>query len=204
MRRELLARLSLVGVDGLAPLRLYRATPTSRLSQLGGDTAPYFAHAWGGGLALAHHMKMHPQVVAGRRVLDLGTGGGIAALSASIAGAAGVTGVDIDPLAVATAKLNAEANGLSVHFETGDALTVPVAAEVVLAGDLFYDADLAVHMLTRLREIAADGVDVLIGDPGRRTLPLDALQPVACYPVQDFGESSGEAASTGTIYTIRH
>jgi release factor glutamine methyltransferase len=52
----------------------------------------------------------------GKRVADVGTGSGILALAAARAGAANVTGVDINPNAALTASENARANGLGGRF----------------------------------------------------------------------------------------
>src|SRR4051812_3401339 len=57
---------------------------------------PYWAFAWGGGLALAHYIADHPETVRGRRVLDIASGSGLDAIGAALAGAAEVTAVDID------------------------------------------------------------------------------------------------------------
>jgi methylase of polypeptide subunit release factors len=48
----------------------------------------------------------------GKRVADVGTGSGILALAAARAGAASVTGIDINPAAAVTAAENARLNGL--------------------------------------------------------------------------------------------
>ena len=55
-------------------------------------------------------------------VLDIGTGSGILAVAACLLGAKNAVGVDIDELAVETAKKNAEANGVSdkTEFLMGD------------------------------------------------------------------------------------
>src|SRR6187200_2927131 len=71
---------------------------------------PYWAFAWGGGLAIAHYLRDHPEVVAGRRVFDLASGSGLCAIAAMRAGAATVTATDIDPFALAAIELNARAN----------------------------------------------------------------------------------------------
>lgn len=53
----------------------------------------------------------------GASVLDIGTGSGLLALVASALGASRVTGIDNDPVAVATARANARVNGLgAVRF----------------------------------------------------------------------------------------
>jgi len=59
--------------------------------------------------------------LAGRRVLDVGTGSGILALAAKALGAGTVVGTDVDEVAIAAARVNAEANGLDVAFEQGSA-----------------------------------------------------------------------------------
>ena len=52
------------------------------------------------------------QSPSGKTVLDIGSGSGILSIAAMLLGANRAVGVDIDPLAVKTAKQNAEKNGL--------------------------------------------------------------------------------------------
>src|SRR2546421_8292190 len=59
---------------------------------------PYWAFAWAGGQALARYLLDNPSLVAGRRVLDLGSGSGLVAIAAAKAGAARVLAADIDAL----------------------------------------------------------------------------------------------------------
>jgi len=65
--------------------------------------------------------------VAGRRVLDLGTGSGILAIAAAKLGAAEVLALDVDPVAVEAARGNVAANGVggAVSVELG---TLPLGA----------------------------------------------------------------------------
>ena len=56
--------------------------------------------------------------LTGKTVLDYGCGSGILAMAASALGATEVFGVDIDPQAVETARLNTEANQLTVTYAT--------------------------------------------------------------------------------------
>lgn len=62
---------------------------------------------------------------AGGTVLDVGTGSGILAIAAARLGAEQVTAIDIDPMAVRTARENVEKNGLSgrVEVKEGDLLS---------------------------------------------------------------------------------
>ena len=61
---------------------------------------PFWAFAWAGGLAIARYLLDHPELVAGKRVLDIATGSGLCAIAACKAGAASVMAADIDPLSL--------------------------------------------------------------------------------------------------------
>src|SRR5262245_47516304 len=64
------------------PFAIWQATTAATGQQ------PYWAFAWPGGQALARYVLDHPTLVAGRRVLDLGSGSGVAGIAAMRAGAA--------------------------------------------------------------------------------------------------------------------
>ena len=138
---------------------------------------PFWAFAWAGGQALARFVLDHPEVVRGRRVLDLATGSGLAAIAAARCGAASVAVVDVDPAAVTAAHRNATANGVAL---TGAGQAEP---EVVLAGDAFYSARVAERMTARLRAARAEGARVLVGDPGRGYFPERLFERLAEYAV---------------------
>ena len=69
-------------------------------------------------------------------VLDYGCGSGILAIAAAKLGAARVTGVDVDPQAVASARANALANGVTAEFVLPDGLAPSEAFDVVIANIL--------------------------------------------------------------------
>jgi predicted nicotinamide N-methyase len=146
---------------------------------------PYWAFAWAGGQALARYLLDHPEAVAGRRVLDLGSGSGLAAIAAALSGAASVLAADIDPVALAAIALNAEANGVGVTTAAEDLLARPPSAalEVVLIGDLFYERALAERVLAYIEAAVARGSLVLIGDPGRTYVPRGRFTKIAEHQV---------------------
>ncbi|GIF71614.1 class I SAM-dependent methyltransferase [Asanoa siamensis] len=184
-------------------VRLFLAEdPTILWARLEADaghriSAPYWATAWGGGEAVARYVLDAPETVAGRRVLDLGSGSGLVAIAAAMAGASVVVANDIDPYALAAIRANAKVNGVSVGTLATDLLELAPRdvldnhADVLLAGDAFYDDDLAARALPFLLAAARRDALVLVGDPGRGRIPDDNWQVVKTYPVTPMtGEDS--------------
>ena len=204
-RREVLrARLSLATPALLPELRLYRAGPQSGLARLAsGARAPYWAYPWAGGLALARYLLDHPESVADKRVLDLGAGGGLAAIAAMKAGAREATAIDVDPDAIDAIALNAEANAVTVAALCGDPLDGPPPdVDVVLVGDLFYEAGLATRATAFLDRCRLAGVGALIGDPWRAYLPRARLDCLAEYRLADFGDAPDAAATASAVFAF--
>jgi predicted nicotinamide N-methyase len=165
---------------------------------------PYWAFAWAGGLAICRHLQDDPTVVVGRRVFDLASGSGLCAIAAGRAGAATVMGADIDAFAAAAIELNARANGQRVTVLRRDVLDdEPPKVDVILAGDCWYDAALADRVLPWLQAAQRRGIDVLVGDPGRRYLPADALVELARYEVRTTTELEDLDRSGGRVYALR-
>jgi len=131
---------------------------------------PFWAFVWAGGQALARYVLDHPGTVAGRHVLDVAAGSGVAAIAAARAGAARVDALDLDPAATEATARNAAANGVTVHARTAD-ISDAGPAEVILAGDVFYTRSVADRMTAALRRAAASGSVILVGDPGRGYFP---------------------------------
>jgi predicted nicotinamide N-methyase len=186
--------LRLVPVPFVPEVRLHLAEDAivlwARMEAAAGQSLPppFWASAWAGGQGLARYVLDHPQVVAGRRVLDLAAGSGLVSVAAAMAGARSVTANDIDPYALAAVRLNAQANGVDVASRGGDLLDGdPDGAEVVLAGDVFYSRDMAERVLRFLDRVTARGGLVLVGDPGRAYLPKGRLEVVATYRVPMVG-----------------
>jgi predicted nicotinamide N-methyase len=200
--RDLVAAAGTAGYDGLrqalVPLvpeiRLHLADDAvvlrARLEAKAGQhlPEPLWADAWIGGRAIARYVLDHPGVVAGRRVLDIASGSGLVAIAAAMAGARSVAANDIDPYAMAVIGLNAQINGVQIDAVPGDLLSGDGGdADVVLAGDVFYDPALAVRMEQFLQRVVDRGAQVLVGDPGRGHLPHHWLKVVTAYQVSTVG-----------------
>ena len=164
---------------------------------------PFWAFAWLGGQAVARYVLDQPEEVRGRSVLDLATGSGLCALAAVLAGASATRAVDVDPVAVEAVGLNAEANGLHVTAECADLLDAPPpAVDVLLAGDVFYDAEMAARVEPWLRTAAASGTVVLVGDPGRHYLPRTGLEQVAELDVPTTRDLEGVEVKRVRTYRL--
>ena len=145
---------------------------------------PYWAFAWAGGQALARYLLDNVQLVAGKRVLDLGSGSGLSAIAAAKAGAGSVRAADIDLMSLAAMALNAAANDVALEATGDDLLGQPPAAtDVLLVGDLFYERALADRVLAYIEAAAALGVPALVGDPKRNYFPTDRFAVLAEYEV---------------------
>jgi predicted nicotinamide N-methyase len=163
---------------------------------------PYWAWPWAGGLALARFVLDHPALVHGARVADVGAGGGIVAIAAALAGAGAVTAIDIEPFAVEACRLNAAANGVKVDVSEADPAGTDDGWDVVLAGDLWYESELAARMEPWLRSLAARGATVLIGDLGRAYLPADGLVELAHYVVPTLDDLEHAASKEVRVFRI--
>jgi predicted nicotinamide N-methyase len=210
-RAFVLRHTQLRPVPDLTELRLHLADdvlPLWHAVQIETDdpdaALPYWAFAWAGGLAIARFLREHPEAVAGRRVFDLASGSGLCAIAAMKAGAAEATGVDIDAFARAAVELNARANGRRVTAVRRDVLDdEPPDVDVILAGDCWYDVQLAERLLPWLHRARDRQIDVLVGDPGRRYLPTDELVELASYEVRTTTELEDLERKQGRVYRLR-
>ena len=163
---------------------------------------PFWAFAWAGGLGIARYLAEHPDEVAGRRVLDVGSGSGLCAIVAARAGASAVRAIDTDPLSEAAVALNARINEVHVGFTRIDPLSAPPpACDVILAGDVCYEQTMGSRMIEWLQVAALRGTRVLLGDPGRKYLP-PGLERLATYRVRTTTELEDAAVKETSVFTV--
>jgi predicted nicotinamide N-methyase len=198
-------------VPGVAEIRLHLADDVMVIWQRTeddhgtGQPPPFWAFAWPGGQALARYVLDHPGVVAGRTVLDLGSGSGLVAIAAALAGAARVLASEIDPLAATAIRLNAAANAVRMPGQVdlvGDVLDGDgEGADVVLAGDVWYSRPFADRVLGLLERARAQGATVLTGDIGRAFLPRDRFVELDARDVPVLAGLENASVKRAVVWT---
>jgi predicted nicotinamide N-methyase len=163
------------------------------------EPPPFWAIAWLGGQALSRYVLDHPTEVAGKRVLDLGSGSGLVAIAAMLAGAAHVLAADIEPRCATVIPLNAKRNGVEVEVTTEDLLDAdPPNVDVVLAGDVWYERDMAERVMAWLGRSRAR---VLLGDPGRAYLPQDGWTQLSSYDIPTTRDLEGVESKRVRVFS---
>ncbi|MDG4873779.1 methyltransferase [Mesorhizobium sp. WSM4935] len=206
--------MRLAPAPSVPEVQLYQAHPGSGLRRLlepdddndgieAEPQPPYWAYAWAGGAVLARYILDRPSIVAGKRVLDLGAGSGLVGIAAAKAGARMVIAAEIDGNGVVALRLNAEANGVAIQIRDEDVTAgPPPAADLVLAGDIFYAQDVGQRMAPFLDRCLGAGIDVLVGDPGRAWLPRSRLCLLGEYHVPDVGGNGGSEPRPSAVFAF--
>jgi predicted nicotinamide N-methyase len=167
------------------------------------DRLPFWAELWPSGVALAR--ALGTRRLAGRRVLELGCGLGLVAVTAALAGAR-VLAVDRSPEATAFAAANAAHNGVTLQvavcaFEEPGPLLAGAPWDLVLAADVLYEPRNVPVLLGLLPRLVDDGGEVWLADPGRQMLdPFLAGLAEAGWRCQRLG---GDPATVAVHRLVR-
>lgn len=188
LRERILADTSFESAGDLVPeIRLLLATTPREILREASvvreprGEPPYWAFAWPGGQALARYILDNHHLVAGKSVLDVGAGSGIASIAAMRAGASRCLANDVDPLSAAVASLNAEGNGVRVEVSDEDLLDSAPLADVLIIGDLVYEPALERRVAAFIKAARERGILVLFGDRSTSKLPPLPFEQVAQY-----------------------
>lgn len=165
-----------------------------------GTEPPFWAFAWPGSVAMARHILDNPEIVRGKRVLDFAAGGGLAAIACAHAGAALVDASEIDPLAHAAIALNAGLNNAVVNV-LADVVGEPCRWDMILCGDVCYEAPMTGHILPWLRTMAATA-EVWVADPGRAYLPRAGMTALWKRSVPTTMELEDHAERVVTLWHL--
>ena len=203
------ANTALVTPPLVPEVKLHLATEVVPLWQLteeelaaSGVPPPYWAFAWAGGQALARYVLDNPALVSGRTVLDFGSGSGLVAIAAALAGAKHVLAADIDTYARAAIMLNASTNATAISVTSDDLIGAQLDCDTFLVGDMCYERPLAERLLKWLDDRAANGATVLLGDPGRSYFPKRGVAKLATYHVQTTRELEDREIRETSVYRL--
>jgi predicted nicotinamide N-methyase len=208
-RRQFVVDQTALARSALVPgIKLYLAseiTPLWRASEafleIHNVAPPFWAFAWPGSEALARHVTEYPALVAGKRVLDFAAGCGLAAIACAKAGAAYVEAAEIDPVACAAIALNAGANNCRLTVTEGDIVGQNCRWDVILCGDVCYEAPMTRHILPWLRSCAGSAT-VIIADPGRTYVPHQGTSAIARFEVPTSLDLEDSASRTVTLFKL--
>jgi predicted nicotinamide N-methyase len=107
------------------------------------------------------------------------------------------------PVRVAAARLNAVENDLALDVRCADLLDDdPPEVDVVLAGDVFYDAAMSARVQPWLLAAASAGAVVVVGDPGRHYLPRALCTELASVDVPTTRALEGVDVKTVRVYAL--
>lgn len=146
-------RLLLIDADNMD--RAFSPEETRRIL----EEPPYWCFCWASGLVLARWLAENPQWVRGKRVLDFGTGSGVAAIAAAKAGALEVAACDLDPLALQASRANAALNDVTLEYSE-DFFAEADRFDLIIVADVLYDR----ANLPLLDQFLSRGREVLVAD----------------------------------------
>ncbi len=167
-------------------------------------SVPFWAVVWPGAAALARYILKNKSAVAGKVVLDLGCGGGIAGIAAGLAGARAIIANDIDPTALYIAERNALANGVSVKVDDRDLTRIEdyQEAEVILVADMFYIRDDAKRLHEWLRKARQRGASILIADGQRAFAPKAGVEVLGIEQISTDFDLEGTESRQVRLLTL--
>ncbi len=154
------------------------------------DEPPYWAFCWASGQVMARYLIDEPQRVTGKTVVDFGSGSGVVAIAAAMAGAKRSIALDIDPNALLASKINSTLNQTSIETCCDiTELEIDRSSAILLIADVFYDRD----NIPLLQTFINDYYDVIIADSRVKPSELNGMRETACYEsctVPDLAEAS--------------
>jgi len=139
------------------------------------ENLPHWAEVWPSGIALADAILAEPELVRGRRVLELGCGLGTTAIAALQAGA-NLTVSDYASGALALCRYNARLNAgrepavVQINWRSPSDEFLTLAGDgfpVVLAADVLYEARDIEPLLALVDRVVAPGGMLWLAEPGR-------------------------------------
>lgn len=138
------------------------------------DHPPYWSLCWPGGHALAYYILNNPEAFQGKKVLDFGSGSGVVAIAAALAGAKEVMAWDMDRDAQDAIGANTTLNRVRVQITPllSDSMD---GFDLLLAADVFYDQENVV-LLTKFLDLAPE---VLVAESRGKSIIIPPYRKMA-------------------------
>ncbi len=163
-----------------------------------GVPEPFWAFAWAGGQSLARFILDNPHFVAGKHVIDFGTGGGIVGLAALHAGAAQLTATDIDPWAIVACKENLKIFAHRIELSEADWIGRQLPeGSILLLGDMSYERELCDKLIAWFETLV--DCTILVGDAGRGFVDKKRFAELATYLAPADSDSDGQFKVTASV-----
>ncbi|MFH1491681.1 MAG: 50S ribosomal protein L11 methyltransferase [Pseudomonadota bacterium] len=173
-------RLSLISADNMK--RQFSPDEIRRIQQ----KTPYWSFCWASGQAMAWFILKNRPLFEGKSILDFGSGSGIVAIAAAMAGAKEVAACDSDRDAIDATEVNAALNGVRVN--TCESLEeVPMECHMILTADVLYDRE-NYGLLERFLEYAPE---VFVADSRLKTIdvtPYRRITQITTTTIPDLHE----------------
>jgi predicted nicotinamide N-methyase len=100
--------------------------------------------------------------------------------------------------------LNAALNGVAIRTSVENRIGTAIEADLLLAGDVFFDREMAASIVPWFDTLAASGATILVGDPGRAYLPRARLTDLATYEVPVTRALEDAEVKRSTVWRWRH
>lgn len=147
----------------------------------------YWVFCWASGQVLARWILDNKQQFINKTVVDFGSGSGIAAIAAKLAGAKRVIACDLDPDAILASRANAELNQVKLEYlENFNDLNDQV--DMIIVADVLYDKG----NLIWLDKFIKAAKQTIIADSRIKNFSHPSYKKIACtnsFTLPDLDES---------------
>lgn len=141
----------------------------------------YWSFCWASGQVLAQYILNHPDYVKDKTVVDFGSGSGVVAIAAALAGAKQVFACDIDTQALDACSINGKLNKIAIKCVT-DISHIKEDINLIVAGDVLYDKD----NYPLLDIFLSKASQVLLADSRVKVLPSEQYQELDCIEARTW------------------
>lgn len=172
------ASLSFQSIPGCNGMQLLLIDPgfdprnlsQSQIEQLS-DDPPYWIFCWASGRALAQRISQDKLNVKDRVVVDFGSGSGVVAIAAKLAGARRVYACDVDSTCCELIRINAEFNQTEIVI-VRSLEEILEGIDLMLAADVLYEK----KNLQYLDHMLGACDNVVLADSRLKTMPDERFQ----------------------------